>query len=178
MALTTTALLTAAGIAAGTGVLGATGAAIGAGAETKKARKEENKSYQQAQSFLESQYYRDPLTSVGNKAILKSMDERMRDQADAMENRAAAGGATYENQLAARQASNRTMSGMYSQLLSKEDARRDALDAKRLALDMQHSANLQNSYLQNAQNWSQWGSTFGNSMMDVGSSLLLGGAKV
>ena len=160
------------------GALGAVGSAIGAASQTKKARKEENKSYQQARSFLDSQYYRDPLTSVGNRAILKSMDERMRDQADAMENRAAAGGATYENQLAAREASNRTMSGTYSQLLAKEDARKDILDSKRLALDMQHSANLQNSYLQNAQNWSNWGPTFGNSMMDVGSSLLLGGAKV
>ena len=105
-----TALLVAAGVSGGLGVIGSgVGAAVGA-SNVKKAREEEAKSYKDAKSFLDSQYYRDPLTSVGNKALLKNMDERMRDQADALENRAAAGGATMENQLAARQMSNRTMS--------------------------------------------------------------------
>lgn len=172
-----TALLVAAGVSAGLGVAGsAVGAGFGA-SNIKKAREEEAQSYKDAKSFLDSQYYRDPLSTVGNRALLKTMDERMRDQADAMENRAVAGGATMENQLAAREAANRTMSGTYSRLLQNEDARKDALNAQKLGLDMQHSANVQNSYLQNAQNWSQWGSAFGNSMMDLGSSLLIGGSK-
>ena len=172
-----TALLVAGLTSAGLGVAGsAVGAGFGA-SNIKKAREEEAKSYKDAKSFLESQYYRDPLTSVGNRALLKNMDERMRDQADALENRAAAGGATMENQLAARQMSNRTMSDIYSRLLLNEDARKDAVNAQRLGLDMQHSANIQNNYLQNAQNWSNWGAAFGNSMMDLGSSLLVGGSK-
>lgn len=168
------------GLAAGSAALGTLGSGIAAGvgaSNIKKARNEEAKSYKNARSFLDSQYYRDPLSSVGNRAILKGLDERMKDQADAIENRAAAGGATMENQLAARQASNRTMSNVFTGLLQGEDARRDRINSQKLALDMQHSANVQNSYYQNAQNWQNWGAAFGNAMGDLGSSILLGGLK-
>lgn len=174
MALTTGALLAIAGGSLATGALASGGAAWGASSKIKKAREEEAESYKKAQNFLDSQYYRDPLSTVGNKALLKSMDERMRDQADAMENRAAAGGATMENQLAARQASNQTMSNVYTQLLQGEDARRDALNAQKMQLDMQHSANVQNSFYQDAQAWQNWGSTMGNAFGQLGSAALLG----
>lgn len=135
--------------------------AIGSAKNVKKARAEELKSYNQAKDFLNSEYYRDPLSTVGNRAILKSMDERMKDNLDAINNRAVAGGATMENQLAARQANNEAMGNVYTNLLQGEDARRAALNQQKLSLDMQHSANLQNSYLQNAQNWQAWGAQLG-----------------
>ena len=162
-------------ITAGVSALGSGIGAIGSAVNTKKAREEENRSYQEAKDFLASQYYRDPMNSTSNRALLKSLDQRMKDQTDAMNNRAAAGGATMENQLAARQANNEVMSGVYSQLLQGEDARRQALDQQRLALDQRHSANLQNGYIQNAQNWQAWGGTMGDSIMSLGNTLLLGG---
>lgn len=130
--------------------------------------------YNEAKGFLNSQYYRDPLSTVGNRSILKRLDERMKDAQDAINNRAVAGGATFENQLAARQSANETMSGVYSNLLQGEDARRDRLNAQRLGLDMQHSANVQNNFMQNAQNWQAWGSAMGGAAMDFGNAALLG----
>lgn len=164
-------------IGLGIATIGALGGAIGGAANTRKARKEATRSYNNAKSFLDSEYYRDPLTTVGNRSLLKSMDERMRDSADAIENRAAAGGATMENRLAARQSANETMSDMYSRLLQGEDARRQSLSQQKLGLDMQHSANLQNSYYQNAQNWQAWGSAIGNAGMQLGSAGLLANAE-
>jgi hypothetical protein len=167
-------LTTAALISAGAGLV-ASGLGAGMGAyNTKKARQEENKSYQQAKNYLSSQYYRDPLSTVGNRALLKNLDERMKDSQDALNNRAVAGGATFENQLAARQSANETMGNVYTNLLQGEDARKDRLAQQQLGLDMQHSQNIQNSYLQNAQNWQAWGSAMGNSAMDAGSTLLYG----
>ena len=151
---------------------GAAGGAIGSAAQTKKARNEENQSYQNARDYLNSMYYRDPLSTVGNRALLKSMDERMKKNMDALNNRAVAGGATMENQLAARQANNEVMGNVYSNLLMGEDARRDKIDQQKLALDQQHSVNLQNSYYKNAQNWQTWGAQMGNTGMSLGSSLL------
>lgn len=130
--------------------------------------------YNEAKGFLNSQYYRDPLSTVGNRSILKRLDERMKDAQDAINNRAVAGGATFENQLAARQSANETMSGVYSNLLQGEDARRDRLNAQRLGLDMQHSANVQNNFMQNAQNWQAWGSAMGGAAVDFGNAALLG----
>ena len=165
-------LATLALISAGLGVAGAAGGAIGSAVNTKKARDEESKSYKDAQNYLNSMYYRDPLSTVGNRALLKSMDERMKKNMDALENRAVAGGATMENQLAARQANNEVMGNVYSNLLQGEDARRDRLDQQKIALNQQHSVNLQNSYYKNAQDWQAWGAQMGNSGMQLGSSLL------
>ena len=161
-------------ISAGVSALGSAIGATGAGANMKKARDEENRSYQDAKDFLSSQYYRDPLSAVGNRALLKTLDQRMKDQTTAMENRAVAGGATMENQLAARQANNEVMGGVYANLLQGEDARRQALDQQRLALDQRHSANLQNGYIQDAQNWQAWGGVMGDTGMALGNALLLG----
>ena len=163
-------------IALSLGVAGASalGGAIGSAANTAKARREESRMYNEAKGFLNSQYYRDPLSTVGNRSILKRLDERMKDAQDAINNRAVAGGATFENQLAARQSANETMSGVYSNLLQGEDARRDRLNAQRLGLDMQHSANVQNNFMQNAQNWQAWGSAMGGAAMDFGNAALLG----
>lgn len=164
-------------IGLGIATVGALGGAIGSASNTRRARNEETRSYNNAKNFLSSEYYRDPLTTAGNRSLLKSMDERMRDSMDAIENRAAAGGATMENRLAARQSANETMSGVYSQLLQGEDARRQALNQQKLGLDMQHSANLQNSYYQNAKNWQAWGSAIGNAGMQFGSAGLLAEAE-
>jgi hypothetical protein len=152
---------------------GAAGGAIGAAANRRKAKKEESRAYGEAKEFLDSQYYRDPTTTPGNRALLKTMDERLRKDNEAIDNRAEAGGATTENRLAARQASNETMSGTYARLLQGEDERRDRVARQRMQLDLQHSANIQGQYLQAAQDWQAWGTALGNAGMQLGSAGLL-----
>ena len=139
-----------------------------------KADRERQANYENAKSYLNSLYYRDPLSTVGNQSLLKTVKQNHADEIDAVQNRMAAGGGTMENALAARQASNEGLDKVYSQLLMGEDARRDRLDQQRLALDQQNSAAIQGSYRQAAQDWQSWGAQTAGAMMSYGSSDLLG----
>ena len=168
-------MTTAALIAAGIAAAGATAGATGSAANRRKAREEETRNYQNAKSYLNSIYYRDPLTTVGNRSLLKTVRENYKQNLDALNNRAVAGGATMENALAARQANNENLDKVYSKLLQGEDARRDRIDAQRMQLDDRHSAAVQSGYLQAAQDWQQWGTQIANAAMSYGSSALLGG---
>ena len=175
MALTTALLIGGAAAAA----LGSTAGAIGSAVNNRKAQEERTRSYNEARDFLSTQYYRDPLSTIGNRALLKSMDQRLREQNEALENRAIAGGATMENQLAARKANNETMSNVYTNLLMGEDARRDAINQQKLQLDQDYSRGTQASYLQNAQNWQAWGTQMAQTGMSAATSgLLLGGGNI
>ena len=169
MVLTTALLIGGAAAAA----LGSTAGAIGSSVNNRKAQEERTRSYNEARDFLSTQYYRDPLSTVGNRAILKSMDQRLREQNEALENRAIAGGATMENQLAARKSNNETMGRVYTNLLMGEDARRDAINQQRLKLDQEYSRGTQASYLQNAQNWQAWGAQMAQTGMSLASTGLL-----
>lgn len=169
-------MTTAALIAAGIAAAGATAGAVGSASNRRKAREEETRNYQNAKSYLNSLYYRDPLTTVGNRSLLKTVRENYKSDLDALQNRAIAGGATMENALAARQANNENLDKVYSKLLQGEDARRDRIDAQRMQLDDRHSAAVQSGYLQAAQDWQQWGSQIASAAMSYGSSSLLGGA--
>lgn len=175
MALTTALLIGGAALAAA----GATAGAIGSSVNNRKAQEERTRIYNQSRNFLSSEYYRDPLSTTGNRALLKSMDQRLRDQNDALENRSVAGGATMENQLAARKANNETMSNVYSNLLMGEDARRQAINQQKLQLDQDYSRGTQASYLQSAQNWQTWGAQMAQAGMSAATSgLLLGGGDI
>ena len=149
--------------------LGAAGSAY----NRAKARQEEAENYQNARSYLDSMYYRDPLSTVGNRSLLKAAQKNYADNLDALNNRAVAGGATFENALAARQANNENLDKVYGQLLQGEDARRDRISAQRMQLDSQHSQAVQNGYLQAAQDWQSWGAQIGNAALAFGSSNLL-----
>lgn len=160
-------------IGLGVGVAGAAGGAIGSAANNRKAQEERTRMYNQSKALLDAEYYRDPLSSTSNRALLKTMDQRLRDQNDAMQNRAIAGGATMENQLAARKANNETMSNVYSNLLMGEDARRQAINQQKLQLGQQYSQGQQMSFLQNAQNWQAWGTQMGQAGMSLATAGLL-----
>ena len=137
--ITTTGALIAAGIAAAAATAGAAGSAY----NRKLAREEELRNYNNAKDYLNSMYYRDPLTTVGNRSLLKTVRENYADGLDALNNRMVAGGATMENSLAARQANNESLDKVYSQLLMGEDARRDRIASQRMQLDNQHSQAVQ-----------------------------------
>lgn len=160
-------------IGLGVAAAGATAGAVGSAADNRKAQEERTRMYNQSRDFLTSQYYRDPLSTIGNKTLLKSAKQAYKDNLDAINNRMAAGGATIENQLAARQANNEGMDRLYGQLLRGEDARRDAINQQRLQLDQNYSAGVQQSYIQNAQNWQSWGSQMAQSGMSLATSGLL-----
>lgn len=170
-------LTTAALISAGLAAAGATAGGIGSAVNRRKAMEEENRNYQNAKDYLNSMYYRDPLSTVGNRSLLKQTRENYADGLDALNNRMVAGGATMENALAARQANNENLDKVYSQLLMGEDARRDRIAAQRMQLDSQHSAAVQNGYAQAAQDWQAWGSQMANAALSYGSASLLGGGE-
>lgn len=167
---------TAALIAAGIAAAASTAGAVGAASKRKQAQNEELRNYQNAKDFLNSQYYRDPLTTSGNLSLLKMARQNHKDSLDAIQNRMAAGGGTMENALAARQANNESLDKIYGQLLLGEDARRDRIANQQLQLDAQHSGNVQTGYYQDAQNWQAWGSQVANAALSYGSSNLLGSA--
>ena len=173
MALTTSAILALGSLGAGLAT-SAVSAGIAAG-QTRKAREEEQKAYERNKLALDADLYRSPLESISNKALLKTMDERLRDMRDAEENRAAAGGATMENRLAAMDSANQTLSGTYTNLLLGEDARQRHIRNQQLALENQHSQNVANNYMQNAQNWQQWGAATSQAFGNLGSAFALGG---
>ena len=164
-------LSTAALIAGG---LAATGGAVGSALNRARAREEETANYQRARDYLTSMYYRDPLSTASNKALLKTVRENYEDNLDGLNNRMVAGGATMENALAARQAQNEGLDKVYNQLLMGEDARRDRIDAQRMALDDRHSQAVQSGYREAAQDWQSWGSQMANAAISYGSAQLLG----
>jgi len=136
--------------------------------KNKQARQEEQAAYRRSQLALDADRYRSPLSSLTNRTLLKSMDERLRDEREAEDNRAAASGATVENRLAARQSGNRLISDTYGRLLLGEDARQQAISDRQMALDNQHSQNVANNYRADAQNWQQWGAATAQAVMQYG----------
>jgi len=182
-------------LAVGGSLLATAGGAIGAAVNTKKANEEENRYYEyakehendlynNARSFLNQQYYRDPLSMTGTRSLLKVRDEQRRDNLEGMNNLAVASGATVENRLAAMKAENATDSRLTSQLLQGEDARRDRLAQQQLSLtqqhsdrqlatEQQHSANVRNQYYQKAQTWQNWGAALSDAIMQYGAASMM-----
>lgn len=155
------------------GLIAAGSAGLSAYNRAQERKREEN-DYNQFRSYLDSLYYRDPLSTVSNQALLKGVRQNHADEIDAVQNRMAAGGGTMENALAARQASNEGLDKVQTQLLLGDDARRDRIAQQKLALDQQHSLNVRSSYRQAAQDWQSWGAQTAGAMMSYGSSDLLG----
>ena len=118
--------------------------------------------------YYNTEYYRNPEDSLGTRAILKTRQERRAEAEDAMNNRAVAGGATMENQLAQRKVMNQSDSEFESNLLMSQEQRRDALNAQKLNADQQ-------AYAQDAQNWSNWGASMSNALTSLGGVSMLGG---
>jgi len=147
--------------------------AIGSAFNMNKYWKEENKAYKNLLGTIDTQANRSIFQNPSAQALLKTARQDYKDNIDAMQNRAAAGGATVENQLAARQANNEAQDRLYASLLQGEDARRDRFAEKKMQADLQHSANIQNKYYQNAQNWSDWGQAMGKSIDDLTSTAML-----
>lgn len=146
----------------------AAGSAIASASKNAQARGEERRAYNRNRLALQADRYRSPLSSLTNRTLLKGMEERLRDENEAADNRAAAGGYTVENRLAAKEGANRIISNTYGQLLSGEDARQMAIRNQQMALDNQHSQNVANYHRADAQNWQQWGQATAQAIMAYG----------
>ena len=162
-------------IGAGVAAAGATAGAAGSAAKRKQAREEETRNYQNAKDYLNSMYYRDPLNTMSSRWLLKAWNQDKKDELEALNNRAVAGGATTENQLAGLKAINKRTDNLYGQLLLGEDARRDRISSQMMNLEDRHSGAVQGSYMQAAQDWNQWGGQMAQAGMSLMNAGLLGG---
>ena len=111
-------------------LIGLGASAIGAGVnafQNAKANGLAEENYNKTRGLLLADKYANPLDSVANKALLSQMDRRLNKREEAIQNQAAASGATFENTLAAKQASNEAMADVVSGVMQGEQARQDAL---------------------------------------------------
>ena len=159
-------------------LLGAAASAIGTGiqaSQNAKASKLAEKRYDDTRSMLQTYMYENPLDSVSNKALLSSMDRRLEKNNQAIENQAAAGGATFENTLAAKQAANETMADVHSGIMQGEQARKDAYRGQLLNLDSQRTAQQMAALQQSGQVWASMGNTLSGSLTTLGGTMLENG---
>jgi hypothetical protein len=152
--------------------------AIGAGinaSQNAKANRLAEENYNNQRGRLLTDMYASPLDSVANKALLSQMDRRLEKQAEAVENRAAAGGATFENTLAAKQAGNDAMADVISGMIQGETARRDALRGQLLNLDSQRTAQQIATKQQSGANWATMANNVAGAFNTLGGTMLENG---
>ena len=162
-------------ILAGVGLLGS---AIGTGInayQNAQANKLAEENYNQTRGRLLTDMYANPLDSVANKALLSQMDRRLNKREEAIENQAAASGATFENTLAAKQASNEAMADVVSGVMQGEQARQDAYRNQLLNLDSQRTAQQIEAKRQSGAAWANLGNNFSGAMTTLGGTMLENG---
>lgn len=155
--------------------IGLAASAIGAGIQAKqnaKAEKLAESNYNTTRERLLTDMYANPLDSVANKALLSQMDRRLNKQEEAVANQAAAGGATFENTLAAKQASNEAMADVVSGLMQNETARQDALRNQLLNLDSQRTAQQVAAKQRSGAAWAGLGNNISGAFTNLGGTML------
>lgn len=155
--------------------IGALGSAVGAGIQSfqnaKAAELAEN-NYNNTRGRLLTDMYANPLDLVANKALLTQMDRRLDKQEEAVANQAAAGGATFENTLAAKQASNEAMADVVSGIMQGETARQDAFRNQLLNLDQQRTAQKIALKQQSGANWANMFNNLSGSLTTLGGTMM------
>lgn len=157
---------------------GLAASAIGAGIQAfqnSKANKMAEENYNRTRGQLLTDMYASPLDSVANKALLSQMDRRLDRQADAIANQAAAGGATFENTLAAKQAGNDAMADVVSGLVQGEQARRDSYRQQLLNLDSQRTAQRISATQQAGAGWASLGNNVSGALTTLGGTMIENG---
>ena len=149
--------------------------AIGTGIESyqnAQANKLAEENYNKTRGTLLAEMNTNPLDLVANKALLSQMDRRLNKQEEKIANAAAAGGATFENTLAAKQASNEAMADVVSGLMQGETARQDSFRNQLLNLDSQRTAQRIAAKQQSGQNWAGLAGTLSGSLATLGGTML------
>ena len=149
--------------------------AIGTGiqaSQNAKANRLAEDNYNRTRDVLLSDKYTNPLDLVANKALLSQMDRRLNKREEAIENQAAAGGATVENVLAAKQASNEAMADVVSGLMQGETARQDAIRNQLLNVDSQRVAQQMAAKQASGANWANMFGNVSSGLTDLGGLML------
>lgn len=148
---------------------------IGTGVQSyqnAKANKEAEQAYNKQRGSLLTDLYTNPLDSVTNKSLLSQMDRRLDRNEQAIANRAAAGGATFENTLAAKQASNEVMADVHSNMMQGEQARQDAIKGQLLNLDSQRTAQRMAARQQSGAGWASLGNAAFGAFNTLGGTMI------
>lgn len=162
-------------------LIGMAAAAVGTGiqaSQNNKALQLADDSYNKQRRNLLTDMYANPLDSVANKALLSTMDRRLEKQEEKIENQAAAGNATFENTLAAKQASNEAMADVMSGLLQTDQARKDSLKSQLLNLDSQRTAQQIAAKQASGQAWANMGSSLAGGLFTLGGSMIESGTSL
>jgi hypothetical protein len=156
-------------------LLGIAASAVGTGIaanQNAEANKLAEDNYNKQRAQLLTDMYANPLDSVANKALLSQMDRRLNKREEAIANQAAASGATFENTLAAKQASNEAMADVVSGIMQGEQARKDSLRNQLLNLDSQRTAQQIAAKQQAGAGWASLGNTIAGSLTTLGGSMI------
>jgi hypothetical protein len=149
----------------------AIGAGIQAG-QNAKANKLAEDNYNQTRGRLLTDMYANPLDSVANKALLSQMDRRLDKRERAIENQAAAGGATFENTLAAKQASNEAMADVVSGIMQGEQARQDSFRNQLLDIESRRIQQQIAAKQQSGAGWASLGNNVSSAFTNLGGTML------
>lgn len=152
--------------------------AIGTGIQSfqnSQANRLAEENYNNQRQLMLQDKYANPLDSVANKALLSQMDRRLEKQEERIANQAAAGGATFENTLAAKQASNEAMADVVSGLMQGEQARQDNLRNQLLNLDSQRTAQQMQAKMASGANWAGMFNNVSSGLSDLGGVMLENG---
>jgi hypothetical protein len=134
-------------------------------------------SYSRQQGRLLTDLYVSPYDRLENRALLTQADRRIRQSNKAIDNQAAAGGATFENTLAAKQKGNEAMADIMVGMAQTDGARKDSIRQQLLNLDSQRTAQRIAANQASGQMWATLGnnvsdafSTLGGTMLETGTS--------
>lgn len=156
-------------------LIGTAISAVGTGiqaAQNAKANKLAEDQYKQTRGQLLTDMYANPLDSVANKALLSQMDRRLAKQQEAVDNASVAGGATFENTLAAKQAGNDAMADVVSGIMQGEQARQDSFKQQLLDLDSKRTAQRIAAKQASGQAWANLGDNIASSFTTLGGTML------
>ena len=149
--------------------------AVGAGINASK-NAESNRlaeqNFENQKKVLLTDKYTNPLDLVANKALLSQMDRRLNKREEAIANDAASGGATFENVLAAKQASNEAMADVVSGLMQGETSRQSTLMNQLLNVDSQRTAQQIAAKQASGANWNTMFNNLSSSISTLGGTML------
>ena len=159
-------------------LLGMVAAGIGTGVQASqnaKALQLASDNYNKLHTGLLTEKYQSAFDY--NKPLLTQMERTLQKNEQKIENQATAGGATVENVLAAKQASNEAMADVYSNVLQADQQRRDAYTQQLLNLDSQRTAQQMAAKQASGQAWANLGTSLFGGLTTLGGSMIESGTS-
>jgi hypothetical protein len=143
--------------------------------QNAKANKLAEENYNAQRGSLLTDLYSNPLDSLSTKSLLSDVDRKLDRENEKIANLAAAGGATFENTLAAKQAGNEVLSDTMSGLMQADQARKDGIKNQLLNLDSRRTAQQMAMKQQSGAAWSSLADSLSGSLSTLGGTMLENG---